>query len=265
MNINNLGLLNKVGNYINYADRASNEYAISSYLLKHINTINAITVNDIVDDAFVSHSGVRRFCVELGYNNFSDLKKSLDNVIFPSNIHLRNFEPIENYRLNLSSQINQCLKEIDDTLNNRCIKAICQLIHDYEEVYIVGANNTAANLLKFQQEMFYANKIIHLLHSNFEDTKNKFYSAKNCLIIIISVSGIFAQSVESIIKNRDENHRLLITANQKKIFKTYYEKIIYISPTSISDDNLGVYGKYGITYVLDLISEEYIHQYRLLK
>lgn len=264
MNINNLGILNQLGNYINYYDKSDNEYAISIFLLKNFKKIDKITINKIVDEAFVSRSAIRRFCVDLGYDNFSDLKKSLNDIIFPSNIHLRKFHSIGDYIPLITYEIISAIEGINQSIDVATIESICKMINDYNQVYIVGANNTAGNLTKFQQEMFYANKIIHLVHSDYDNKKSKFLQTRDSLIITISVSGIFAGALNSIIHKTSNNYKLLITANRNPEYNDFYNQIVYISPENISDDKLGVYGKYGITYFLDLISETYINTFRTL-
>lgn len=54
----------------------SSDKAISEYLLQHLETIESLTINEIVDQAFVSHSSLRRFCNKLGYKNFSEFRLS---------------------------------------------------------------------------------------------------------------------------------------------------------------------------------------------
>lgn len=54
---------------------------------------------------------------------------------------------------------------------------------------------------------------------------------------------------------------MLITGNKSKKFKSTYDEIFYISKESFSEDYLGIYGKYGITYIFDQIFLKYVTTY----
>src|SRR5699024_11751209 len=95
MTIHNLGLLNTLGAIINEGETNS-DYAFTNYILKNINRINNVTVNEIVDNAYTSRSSIRRSCNKLGYNNFSELKSKLTGIIFSSNIHLMTVKNAQN-------------------------------------------------------------------------------------------------------------------------------------------------------------------------
>lgn len=83
----------------------------------------------------------------------------------------------------------------------------------------------------------------------------------SCYIIItVSASGKFAELSLDFVKSL-RGYKFLITGNQDKSIKIAYENIFYISKNSISNDYLSIYGKYGITYILDLISMQYLFLY----
>ncbi|WP_440895078.1 MurR/RpiR family transcriptional regulator [Amphibacillus sp. Q70] len=263
MNINNLGILNKLSTYINSSPRGSNEYSISSYLIVNIDRIPEITVNEVVDECFVSISAVRRFCKELDYDNFSNLKKSLTDIIYPSNIHKRSFPNVKVYRQLLNEQIIDKVSMMNETINDETIVKICDLIHYYNDVYFLCANNTASNLTRFQQELYYTNKIIHIISSGFENEISNFMqNSDESLIIVVSVSGVFSNAIYDVIREKTDSYKVLITSNQEGSYHHIYNSIVYLTEESTNDDIYGVLSKYGITFLFDLISEQYIYKYR---
>lgn len=260
MNINNLGLLNTFSSIIN-GEEYDSDYAITNYILNNIDNLSSISINEVVDEAFVSRSSVRRFCNRLGYNNFSELKNSLTDIIFPSNIHLRSFEDIEVYRNDLINGLFNMVKSVNQVVTDDIVEYLVKTINEYEDILIISANNTSSNLLKFQQELFYAKKIIKLLNNNFDNDFLKKVSQPSSLIFVVSVSGVFANAINESI-GEISGKKILISASRDEKLNEVYDQIIYISKKDVREDNFGLLGKYGITYLFDLISEQYIYKYK---
>lgn len=265
MNVNNLVLLNSLSFIINEGITSS-DYSIAEYLLRNIHNIERITVNKIVDEAFVSRSAIRRFCNSLGYENFTDLKNSLSDIIFPSNIHLRKFKHIKTYKAELIEGLSEMIDDINKSITNADIDHIVELINQYEDISIISANNTSSNLLKFQQELFYAKKIIKLVSNHVDNIRAENFTKNKSLIIIVSVSGVFAKAINNIVKGLN-GKKVLITAYRNQCLEKTYDQIFYISNKTNTKNNqfwidkMGLYGKYGVTYIFDLISEHYIYKY----
>lgn len=265
MNINNLGLLNILGTIIN-EEHHNSEYAIAEFILNHIDEVSSLTINRIVDEAFVSRSAVRRFCIRLGFQNFSELKSSLTDIIFPSNIHLRSFGPIKGYRIELLDGLIYMLRDMNKMITDKDIKYFVKLLHEYENVYVICSNNTSSNLFKFQQELFFAKKVVKLVNNVFNEATFENVSKDSSLLLVISVSGAFARAINDTLKNVEAT-KILFTANKNYNFIDTYNQMYFINDhdhwnNDIWDDELGLIGKYGITYLFDLISEEYIYTYK---
>lgn len=257
MSIHNLGLLNILGAIINEGDTNS-DYAFTKYVLNNINRMNEITVNEIVDNAFVSRSSIRRFCNKLGYNNFSEFKSKLTAIIFPSNIHLRTFKSVGNYRKEVNVGLDEMIKDINAAITDETIEYLVNLIHSYDEIIFLSANNTSSNLIKFQQELFYAEKIVRLLNTNFNFEEANF--GDNHLIFVISISGVFSSSVDEMLQNMN-SQKILVTVNRTRDTVSSYDEVVYLSQQDIAEDKIGLLSKYGITYLFDLISQYYIYKY----
>src|SRR5699024_8208269 len=145
---------------INNEKEINSYYAFTNYILNNINRINDITVNEIIDNAYISRSSIRRFCNKLGYNNFSEFKSKLTGIIFPSNIHLRTFKNSLDYRNELNIGLKEMINDINNVVTDEYIEYLVDLIHESDEIVFLSANNTSSNLIKFQQELFYAEKIV---------------------------------------------------------------------------------------------------------
>lgn len=260
MKINNLGLLNSLSSIINLGKSDNIEYVLAEYILKNLYRISSVSILEITEECFTSRSAIRRFCEQLGYDNFSELKNSVTKLVFPSNLRYRDIKEYSSYQSHIKSLIDDMIIDIDEQFNFEKIKFLCQEIHKDVNIVFLCANNTSGAIIKFQQELMFASKIIHVISTSF--TKNEVLKVlnDNDIIITVSASGKFAEVSLEFIKSLT-GHKFLITGNQDQSFKNIYENIFYISKNSISIDYLSIYGKYGITYILDLLSNQYIYLY----
>ncbi|GIN62594.1 transcriptional regulator [Robertmurraya siralis] len=260
MKMNDLGLLNSLSSIINSGKSANIEYVLAEYILKNLYRISSMSISEITDECFTSRSAIRRFCEQLGYSNFSELKKSVNKLVFPSNLRFRDIKEYSSYQHHIKNLIDDMILDIDKQLNFEDINYLCQLIHKDVKVVLLCANNTSGTIIKFQQELMFASKVIHVISTSF--TTNKVLKDLNDedIIITVSASGKFAELSLDFVKSL-KGHKFLITGNQEQNLKNAYESVFYISKNSISNDYLSIYGKYGITYILDLISMQYLFLY----
>jgi len=260
MEINNLGLLNSLSSIINVGKSDNIEYVLAEYILKNLYRISNVSILEITEECFTSRSAIRRFCEQLGYENFSKLKSSVTRLVFPSNLRYRDIKEYSSYQISIKSLIDDMILDIDEQFNVEKINFLCELIHKDVNVLFLCANNTSGTIVKFQQELMYTSKVIHVISTSF--TKNEVLKSltNEDIIITVSASGKFAElSLEFV--NSLKGHKFLITGNQSQDLKSVYEDVFYISKNSISNDYLSIYGKYGITYILDLLSMQYLYLY----
>lgn len=259
INANNLGILNSLTELIN-SHYDSNNHAIASYLVKNISHLDQITVNEIMDNAYVSRSAVRRFCEKLGYSSLENLKTSFSKIIFPSDIRHRTKEDYQTDNVKLTNLIKNMLDDINSVFGVTELNQIVDKIHNHNEVILLCANNTSSTLVKFQQEMIYANKIIVVLDHKYRTSKYLKSLKPNSLLFTVSTSGKYAEVINDLI-NELPGDKMIITGNRNKKLASSYNDVFYISQKSFSEDYLGIYGKYGITYLFDQIFLRYVNSY----
>lgn len=260
MELNNLGILNSLSSIINESEKNS-DYFIAKYILENINALSETTVNEITEEVFVSRSAIRRFCNRVGYDNFGILKESLNAIIFPSNMHLREFEDFDKYQDKLTIEIQAMINHMNKNIREDIINQLAVKLYDNNNISLISANNTSANVQKIQQELFYGNKIIKLVDNYFEKDENELYINDDQLVIVVSISGYFAKELCGII-NDIKGEKILITANHDLELARPYNQTILISKYDIVNDEIGVYGKYGISYFFDLLSQHYLYKYK---
>lgn len=254
MNVNNFGLLNAVCALINSGEDSS-DVSIARYLVKHLGDLQSVTSNEVIEEAFVTRSAVRRFCNRLGYRCWSDLKDSFSNTAYPSDLSHRDLSvPLGEYRSHIDEYITAMMNDFPTSLDEENIHRFAQDIHDHGSVEILCANNVQGNLLRFQQEMFFAGKCIPL--GTWSDAAATTGGAGN-LTIVVSVSGRFVDEAFERIE-RITGKKLLVTVCRDERYPELFDEVLYLSSQSFELDPLGVYAKYGVTYLFDLISADYL-------
>lgn len=258
MSLNNFGLLNTLYSIVNNGEQ-DNDYAVASFILKNIHRVQEISINEMVDHSFTTRSAVRRFCQRIGYDNFSEFKQSVSQIIFPSNLTYRNFSTISDYRKSRYHDIQAMLNDINTVFTDKQVGELASFIEQYERVILVCANNSSGDLIRFQQELLFANKIVYVVSDIYTANNSLSTVDEETLIILVSTSGTFALEANHWIQTFPA-YKILITGNTSKHFNETYQKIYFISQQHIENDYSGIYGKYGMTYLFDLVAEYYLFQ-----
>jgi len=260
MKINNLGLLNSLSFIINSENPENTDYTLAHFILNNLYRISSVSIWEMTEECFTSRSAVRRFCLRLGYDNFSALKNSISKLVFPSDLRHRDIKAEPDYRIHIKNLVDEMITDIDEQITDEDINYLCKLINQDVNVVILCANNTSGNALRFQQELMFASKVIHVISGSFTTNEILKLLHEEDVIITISASGKFAELSLEFVQSL-KGHKFLITGNKAEKLKNSYDKTFYISKDGFSADYLGIYGKYGITYILDLLSMQYLSLY----
>lgn len=79
----------------------------------------------------------------------------------------------------------------------------------------------------------------------------------NALLITVSTSGKYAEILNDFLRELPGD-KMMITGNRNENLAKSYDQVFYISNSSFTEDYLGIYGKYGITYLFDQIFLRYV-------
>lgn len=261
MNISDFELLNHISAIIN-TESGSNDAAIAEYLIAHLRHREAISVTAIMHHAHVTRSAVRRFCNRLGYHSLSDLKSSFSQLVFPSDIRHR--DPglgYEEYRAALDVGMLEMYAEVESRVSDTAVRQLADEIQRRSAVEVLCTNNVSGNLIRFQQEMFYAGKVVRISTGSGEAAVRAAPESLNdSLLIVVSVSGMFAASVRERVVGRTAK-KVLVTAFCNEATARGYDVVYYLSGRGNGIDHLGLYSKYAVTYFFDLLSSCYISRY----
>lgn len=259
MSLNSFGMVNSLVAILNGRTDDSNR-AIASYLAGQIHAIDTVTVQMIIDGAFVSRSAVRRFCNQLGYSSWNDLKASFSLNVFPSDLRHRDLSlSLEDYRSVLDEQIALIVRDLREQVPSETVRVLARLIANYVDVAFVCPSNTMGVMIRFQEEMLFAGRSIELI-SDVYSTWEPSSSSDEALMVVVSVTGGFALEADSWVREQP-GKKVLVTANTAAQTIETYDEVLYVSGEQRALDELGAFGKYGITYFFDLLSACYINEF----
>lgn len=259
---NSFGLLNSLAAILN-SQRRDSDYAIARYLIERLNDINALSITDIMENAFVTRSAVRRFCNRVGFDSFSDFKARMTTAAYPSDLNHRDLElSIDGYRATLDSGISNTFEKLHQAVRTEDIVELAQDMHARTHVVLVCAGNTTGVLERFQQELFYVNKFVQLATDTYRERLQHAAWNPDSLLVVVSASGVFARESAEWLREIDAEKRL-VTACPSFDGQDIYDRIYQLRPEGDESDfdRLGLFGKYGTTYFFDLLSACYLSRF----
>ena len=237
----------------------NSDYAIALYLMPRLGNIQSVSITEIIDNAFVTRSAVRRFCNRMGFTSFSDLKDGITSALFPSDLNARDLaQDLNSYRSALDSGIQRMFIQMEQTVDKEVIEGLARELHRNSRVTLACAGNTSGVLNRFQQELFFAGKLTEVVTSDYESRLTRKPAQVTSLLVVVSASGVFARSFDYLIRQVDAR-KVLITANLELLNWGAYDRVLCLSEDQEGRDALGIYGKYGVSYFFDLLSSSYLN------
>lgn len=257
MHINRLSLVHSLTSVINDSPQDDVNYTLAYYFLQHYHELDELNIYDVAAQCYVSRSSVRRFCKEIGYENFKDLKHNFKE--FDEQFHqLLSNNDQENYREWLTNEINSMMKELDQRMNTNEVDVIIDKIHDSREVVFLTSGSSTMPVKEFQRSMIVCGKIIRIISDANVDYVIDSLTEQDYLITV-SATGHFAKEVKAVVE-KSKAYNVLITANRSQELKKPYHKVYHLSAKDYAMQK-SVYGKYGISYMLDILFSIYVKKY----
>ncbi len=147
--------------------------------------------------------------------------------------------------------------EVEGRISDNLLDELADEIARHRNVELLCTNNVSGNLMRFQQELFFAGKIVCLDTQSNGKPPMRTETYNDSLVIVVSVSGMFARELDEHMWTRTAKKEL-ITAFANKETASRFDRTFYLSGRGDGIDELGIYSKYAITYLFDLLSFRYI-------
>ena len=252
-------LLSSLLSILNTNDELDTDFVIAKYLLNNLNDLKNISIYKVAEDCFVSRSSVQRFIKNIGYDSYTQLKASLDNVISHESGFI-DYTDHAYYAEHLMESIQTMGKDICDASSKQGFKKIVDSFMEADNIVLLTAEDSSYPCKIFQQELVSIGKIVRII-TNANTNKQILESLnKNDLLLVSSITGNFALAIDPEIQNI-KTKKILVTLNRSAIFENSYSYIYYIgNSVQLNSRSLvavrNVYNNYGLSLFLDLVYHE---------
>ena len=259
-NIVRFNLLTTLLSILNKNDEEDTAYVIANYMLTNLNKMGSTSIYKVAEDCYVSRSSVQRFVKEIGYDNYTQLKQSLTEVISHEEA-LLNYTDHTDYSEYILNSISTMTADIAKTAKSQKFKKLLELFIKARSVVILTAEDSAPACKLLQQQMLAAGKLIRIVTSASKNISILDTLGKDDLLMVCSVSGNFALAVNNQLKELKAT-KALITLNRTTAFADNYALICYIgSELKHASHSIqmfkNVYTSYGLTFFFDFFYHEY--------
>ncbi len=258
MDIQRLGFIDSLLKIIDYEDESTPDHVIAKYILENYFRIASLNIYDVAAECYVSRSSVRRFCVNIGYDNFLELKKEFKAFDYQYNYFMEMHED-DNFRQWYGEEVVKMKDDVDSMITQEMLEAMAQRIHDGERVIFLSSYSSMQCVTEFQRPLVLLHKIIKVMtERNFNGAELAALKETDA-VFMVSVMGNFASSNLDVLTDCHA-YKALITTSRNPDFKGRFSDIYYLTREDYSNVK-SARGKYGIFYLMDVLFDVYLKKY----
>ncbi len=262
--ISRFNLLTLLLSILNKNDEDDTGFIIARYFLENLNSISKTSIYKVAEDCYVSRSSVQRFVKDIGYENYTQLKQSLHEVILHEQA-LLDYTDHTGYTEFILDSINEMTNDIAKTTKTVGFRKLLDKFAQARSVVLLVAEDSASACRLLQQQILATGRLIRIVTSAVSNISLLNSLGRDDLLIVCSVSGNFALAVNSQLKDVNAT-KCLLTLNRTTSFLGTYSFIYYIGekmrPSSSTIKMLkNVYTSYGLTFFFDLFYHAYYRTY----
>ncbi len=252
-------LLTSLLSHLNRNDENDTDFAIARYFLMHLRQLKDISIYKIAEDCYVSRSSVQRFIKNIGYDSYTQMKSSIDEIIQHED-GFKTYTDHTDYSNYISASINSMVEDIKRSCQSSSFKKLLHIFEEANQIVILTAEDSSHACKLFQQQILTTGRLIRIITSANENTDLLETLTEKDLLLVCSVTGNYALAISQQIKGIKAK-KTLITLNHTTAFEGIYSFIYYLSDDSgfasstiVSARN--VYNNYGLAFFFDLFFHE---------
>ena len=253
-------LLTTLLSILNKNDEDDTSFIIANYILNNLKDIEKTSIYKLAEDCYLSRSSVQRFIKDIGYDNYTQMKQSLSEVISHEEA-LLDYTDRTNYTDYIQESICSMTEDIADTAKKAGFKNLLNRFINAKSVVFLVAEDSSHACRLLQQQLLAAGKLVRIVTSAGSNIMFLNELDRDDLLIVCSVSGNFALAVSDQLRDIKAT-KCLITLNRTTAFMGQYSIIYYIGeklkPSSRSIRMFkNVYTSYGLNFFFDLFYHAY--------
>lgn len=242
--------------YTNHGNKNDVNYSIARIMVENFELISKKTIHEMAELCFVSASSLSRFAKIIGYENYTEFKKSsastinidVDYSVEVSRARKEDFEPIFNqYTENIIAN----LRFLNKTLDFERINYVTNLIHNSDKIVFLGLEFATLIGHHFQIKMGELDKHVEIGETYEEQLEIVNNLTSNCLVIIASLEGGYFYRNHDIIKIIEKNKTQSIVLTMNKHIKPlqHLDGEILI----INENNSNTEGRVSLLFAIEMI------------
>lgn len=176
--------------YIASNDEDSVNCRIANHILDHLTELKETTISELAKQCYVSVSSISRFCREIGFDDFSELKELIEtnkNTFTAQDYPADKQERAET----LLNRTLASLQNVVDSVDLSQIEMIARDILMYEDVVIVGMLKAETVALNLQNDLLALGKRTQSKMSFQKQMEYFKHPEVKRLIIVFSFTGVY--------------------------------------------------------------------------
>lgn len=242
------------------------DHLIAAYILKHVNEMKNITIQDMAQECYTSTSTISRFVKEIGFRSLTELKDvcaayedASFELIHDSLRYLdfdgKNDQGILNHYVDMLSA---SLKNFSETIDFAKVDALNEEIYKSENIVVFGIHLPGSFAKYYQYLMMTIGKFTECYELEEEHLKKSKVIHEDSLVIIFSMEGNYLNANKQVLMNlKKRNARLvLITQNPGNKFISLFDEVIYCGEATF-----GKAGRYKLQLFTEILYNRYVQKY----
>lgn len=247
---------------INSASESDTDKGIALYLLKNIQRVEDITINELANECYTSISTVSRFCKTIGLANFAELKQRIGEFRLTSyesmsdNLEGLNFKHGNDVAIDYATEIGNALKEFASSIDYEVLDEIVSLIHQSDRVIVFATQLPAFFAKYFQYLMLLQRRYIEF----YDLQEDSSYSAsqlseKDCAIVFSAEGNFIVRNRNVIIQIlQTPAKKVLFTQNPGVKFIDRFDHVLFLGKRDAPK-----MGRYKIQLLVEILVNRYYH------
>lgn len=258
MDIHRLGLVDSLFRILDHNNIGNPDHAIARYFLENYARIGELNIYDVAAECYVSRSSIRRFCKQVGYDNFLDLKKEFKQFDYQYNYFMEMHKG-NDFRGYYAKEIIAMVQEVDELISKAELEQMADHIYHSKRVFFLSSYSSSQCVMEFQRPLVLLHKIIQVMTDSNFDQETLLSLGSDDAVFMVSTMGNFARSNLSVL-SRCHAYKALITTSHDESLVSTFDDIYYLTKDDYSNTK-SVRGKFGTLYVLDILYNVYLKKY----
>lgn len=226
---------------------------IAYYILNHLDTIQNDSISELAFKCNVSNSSISRFCRNIGLNDFSELKESLNDQTFKFEI-ASSSNDMKTRTLEHYSKVQESINDVALTIDMKVLFELVKDIYQYKQVTLLGLLKASSAAINLQVDLLMLGKLVNVKLTYNEQLDFISHANQNDLVIIFSYTGAYFDQGLRFTKNLNNVPRIyLITGTECEENQFIYRNICFNSKLD------QISHPYQLIFVSSLIAQEYNH------